>query len=191
MKMMRALAAFGLALALALALAAPATPAAADDKDFWQTPAIQGYGPMHPYPEGAYQPQKEQVYKILFFVDGGGDKPAEVNKQLEAVARAINLFSSAGVPADHLKIVTLVSGSGTAAVLDAEHYKAQFGVANPNLELIHKLHAFGVDFTVCAQAVLKKQYQLDWINAEVKPALSALTTLAILQTQGYVLINLG
>ncbi len=186
MKLVRGLAVLG----LILAAGAQAAPAATQDKDFWQTPAISGYGPMHPFPEGVYQPQKDQVYKVLFFVDGGGDKPGEVNNQLEAVARAINLFSSAGVPPDHLKIVTLISGSATAAVLDAEHYKAQLGMANPNLELIHKLRSFGVDLVVCAQAALKKQYQLDWINPEVKPALSALTTLAILQTQGYVLIKL-
>ncbi len=186
MKLMYALAVVGLTLAVNV----QAAPAATEDKDFWQTPAISGYGPMHPVPEGAYQPQKDQVYKVLFFIDEAGDKPAEVNGRLQAVARAINLFASAGVPPDHLKLVALLSGSATADALDAEHYKAQLGVANPNLELIHKLRAYGVDLTVCSQAALKRQYQLDWINPDIKPALSALTTLAVLQSQGYVLITL-
>ncbi len=187
MKLLQALALFG----LGVVAAAQAAPATEQGKDFWQTPTITGYGPMHPFPEGVYQPDKNQVYKILFVIDGGNDKPAEINSEFQAVARAINLFTSAGVPADHLKIVTLISGSATADVLDAEHYKTLLGVANPNLELIHKLRTFGVDFVVCAQAALKHQYQLDWINPDIKPALSALTTEAILQTQGYVLINLG
>ena len=187
MKLMHGLAVLG----CTLALTAVAAPAAAEDKDFWQTPAITGYGPMHPFPQGVYQPQKDQVYKILFVIDGGADKPAEVNGELQAVARAINLFTSAGVPADHLKIVTLISGGATVDVLDAAHYKSLQGVDNPNLELIHKLRAFGVDLVVCTQAALKRQYQIDWINPDIKPALSALTTEAILQTQGYVLINLG
>lgn len=177
-------------LGLNLLCCAQAAPPDTDAKDFWQTPAIQGYGAMHPLPQGAYQPSKDQTYKLLFFVETGSDKPAEVNHSLEALARALNLFASAGVPSDHLKVVALVSGPATALVLDDEHYQAQLGVANPNLELIHRLHAAGVDFTVCGQAVLKKHYQLDWLNPEVKPALSALTTLAVLQTQGYVLISL-
>jgi len=186
MKLMHALA----AVALALAVNAQADSATAQDKDFWQTPAIAGYGAMHPLPEAAYQPQKDQVYKILFLVEGGADKPAEVNGELEAVARTINLFASAGVPPDHLKLVTLIAGSATPDVLDAGHYKEKLGVANPNLELIHKLRGYGVDIVTCSQAVLKRQYQLDWINPDIKPALSALTTLAVLQSQGYVLISL-
>jgi intracellular sulfur oxidation DsrE/DsrF family protein len=177
-------------LGLSLLGCAHAAPLDLDAKDFWQTPAIQGHGAMHPLPEAAYQPSKDQTYKILFAVEAGSDKPGEANHGLEAVARAINLFASAGVPSDHLKLVVLVSGPATALVLDDEHYKAQFGVANPNLDLIHKLRLAGVDFTVCGQAVLKKHYQLDWLNPEIKPALSALTTLAVLQSQGYAVIDL-
>jgi intracellular sulfur oxidation DsrE/DsrF family protein len=177
---------------LTLLAVALASPVFADEvpKDFWQTPAIQGYGAMHPLPQAAFQPQKDQTYKILFLIEQGADKPGDLNHSLEAAARAVNLFASARVPADHLKIVALIAGTATAVVLDDEHYKAKLGVANPNLELIHKLHAAGVEFTVCGQAVLKKGFQLEWVNPEIEPALSALTTEAILQSQGYVKIDL-
>jgi len=175
---------------LTLACGAQAALIDLDAKDFWQTPAIQGYGPMHPLPDAAYQPQKDQSYKILFLIEEASDKPGDVNHSLEAVARAINVFASAGVPPEHLKIVTLISGPAAALVLDDAHYKAQLGVANPNLELIHKLHAAGVDFAVCGQAALKKHFQPDWINPEIKLALSALSTEVILQAQGYALVTL-
>jgi intracellular sulfur oxidation DsrE/DsrF family protein len=186
MKLLRMLAVTG----LILAGATQAAPMDLDAKDFWQTPAIQGYGPMHPLPDAAYQPQKGQTYKILFLIEEASDKPGDINRSLEAVARAINVFASAGVPAEHLKIVTLVSGPATALVLDDAHYKAQLGVANPNIELIHRLHAAGVDFAVCGQAALKKHFQFDWINPEIKPALSAMSTEIVLQAQGYVLVTL-
>jgi intracellular sulfur oxidation DsrE/DsrF family protein len=186
---MNLLRAFALS-SLCLAGTAAAAPMDLDAKDFWQTPAIQGYGPMHPLPDAAYQPQKDQTYKILFLIEQGSDKPGEVNHSLEAVARAINVFASAGVPPEHLKIVTLISGPAAPLVLDDEHYKAQLGVGNPNLALIHKLHAAGVDFAVCGQAALKKRFQFDWINPEIKPALSALSTEILLQSQGYALVTL-
>jgi intracellular sulfur oxidation DsrE/DsrF family protein len=177
-------------LGLALCGAAAAAPLDLDAKDFWQTPGIQGEGPMHPFPEGAYQPSRDQVYKVLFVIEEGADKPEQRNHGLEAVARAYNLFVSAGVPADHLKFVAVVSAAATPLALDDAHYKAQLGVANPNLELIHKLRGAGVDLVVCAQAYLHKKYQPDWINPEVKLALSALTTRAVLQAQGYAELKL-
>ncbi|MBV8063865.1 MAG: DsrE family protein [Nevskia sp.] len=186
MKLLQALAMLG----LALSCSAQAAPLDFDAKDFWQTPAIAGYGQMHPYPEGVYQPARDQVYKLLFVVTEGSDKPGERNSSLEAVARTYNLFVSAGVPADHLKFVAVISGPATAVVLDDSHYKAQLGVANPNLELIHKLRAAGVELTACAQAVVHKKYQPDWVNPDVKLALSALTTRAVLQAQGYSEIKL-
>jgi intracellular sulfur oxidation DsrE/DsrF family protein len=172
-------------LGLNLLCCAWAAPLDLDAKDFWQTPAIQGYGQMHPFPEGVYQPDKNQVYKELFVVEEGSDKPGEVNDSLKAVARAYNLFVSAGVPADHLKFVVVISGTAVPVVLDDAHHKAQLGVANPNLDLIHKLRAAGVDLVVCAQAALHKKYQPDWINPDIRLALSALTTRAVLQAQGY------
>ena len=178
------------ALGLVFSCAALAAPLDFDAKDFWQTPGIQGEGPMHPFPEGAYQPSRDQVYKVLFVVEEAADKPEQSNHSLEAVARAYNLFASAGVPADHLKFVVVVSGAATPLVLDDAHYKAQLGVANPNLELVHKLRGAGVDLVVCAQAYLHKKYQPEWINPDVKLALSALTTRAVLQAQGYSEIKL-
>ena len=177
-------------LGLTLLCSAQAAPLDLDAKDFWQTPAIAGYGQMHPFPEGVYQPAKDQVYKLLFVVEEASDKPGDLNHGLEAVARAYNLFVSAGVPADHLKFVVVISGGALPAVLDEAHYKAQLGVANPNLELIHKLRGAGVDLVACAQAALHKKYQPDWINPDVHLALSALTTRAVLQAQGYSEIQL-
>jgi len=178
------------ALGLLFSCAAQAAPLDLDAKDFWRTPGIPGFGATHPFPEGAYQPARDQVYKVLFVIEEAADKPEVRNSGLEAVARAYNLFTSAGVPADHLKFVAVVSGAATSLVLDDAHYKAQLGVANPNLELLHKLRGAGVDLVVCAQAYLHKKYQPEWINPDVKLALSALTTRVVLQAQGYSEIKL-
>ncbi len=152
------------------------------------SPAIAGFGEMHPLPDAAYQPDKDQVYKVVFALSRGPQKPEEPNPGLEAVARAMNLYVSAGVPLDHLKFVAVLYGPATGAALDAAHYKAHFKVDDPNLELIHKLRQAGVDVAVCGQALLGQGFTGDDLNKEVTLALSALTTITTLETKGYVLM---
>jgi intracellular sulfur oxidation DsrE/DsrF family protein len=177
-------------LAAAFLAASSAALAADTDANFWQTPALQGVGRMHPLPQAAYQPQKDATYKIVFSVTKGADQPGEVNGSLERVARTVNLYASAGVPLEHMKFVAVVSGPATAAVLDNEHYKQQFNVDNPNLALIHKLRTAGIDVAVCGQAVAEHKFDYAWISSDVTLALSALTTITVLQNQGYALVPL-
>jgi intracellular sulfur oxidation DsrE/DsrF family protein len=171
-------------------VSASAFAADADAANFWQTPALPGVGKMHPLPKAAYQPQQSVTYRIVFAVTKGVDQPGEVNPSLDRVARTVNLYASAGVPLDHMKFVAVLYGPATQAVLDNEHYRQQFGTDNPNLELIHKLRAAGVDVAVCGQAVAEHKFDYGWVHPDVTLALSALTTVSVLETQGYVLLPL-
>lgn len=152
------------------------------------TPTIAGYGEMYALPDAAYQPQKDQVYRVVFALSKGPQKPEEVTPGLDAVARAINLYTAAGVPLDHLKFVAVFYGPATGAALDAAHYKDHFKVDDPDIDLIHKLRAAGVDVVVCGQAYLGQGFPADGLNKEVRLALSALTTITALQAQGYALM---
>jgi intracellular sulfur oxidation DsrE/DsrF family protein len=163
--------------------------AAGAPTDFWQTPALTGVGKMHPLPNAAYQPQKAATYKIVFSVTKAGRKPGEVTS-LDQVARAVNLYASAGVPLDHLKFVAVLHGDATAAALNDAHYRQQFGVDNPNLEVIRKLRAAGIDVAVCGQAVAEHHFQYEWIAPNVTLTLSALTTVTVLENEGYALMPL-
>jgi len=160
---------------------------------FWQNPVIKASGDMHPLPNGAFQPQKDVTYKAVFSLTKGEinkDKKqaADINGGLEAVARAVNLFASAGVPPDHLKFVAIIHGGATPIVLDNAHYKKEFGVDNPNLMVIKQLEAAGVQIAVCGQALAGWKYDYSWVNPDVKVALSAISTIIILQQQGYALM---
>lgn len=154
------------------------------------TPGIPGEGAMHPLPDAAYQPPKDATYKVVFALTRSADSPQEVNPSLIRVARTINLYVSAGVPISHLKFVAVASGPATGAMLDDAHYQAKFGVVNPNTGLIRKLREAGVDVAVCGQAVLENNFETAWISHDVTIALSALTTVTMLQHQGYALMPL-
>lgn len=164
--------------------------AAADEFALSSAPAIEGYGKMHPLPKAAYQPDPKRTYKVVFAMTAASKAPEDVNPAIERVARAVNLYVSAGVPLGHLKFVAVAYGGATAVALDDAHYKSAYGVANPNLPVIARLRKAGVDVAVCGQAVLEHKYQYEWIDPSVTVALSALTTITSLEDQGYHLMPL-
>lgn len=173
------------------ALAAATGSHAADEAPgFWTTPAIQGFGKIHPLPQGAYRPDPGQTYRIVFGMTAASKSPEEVNPAIERVARTVNLYASAGVPTNHLKFVAVAYGQATALALNDAQYKAAYGVANPNLPVIARLRKAGVDVAVCGQAVAEHNYQYDWVDSSVTLALSAITTITTLEHQGYNLMPL-
>jgi intracellular sulfur oxidation DsrE/DsrF family protein len=176
----------------AILVACSAAAFAADlaaSQEFWQTPALEGVGKMHPLPGAAYQPEKKETYKVVFSVQAGG-KPDELNPSLDRVARTVNLYASAGVPLNHLKFVAVMYGAATDAALDNEHYRQKYGVDNPNLALIRKLRNAGVDVAVCGQAAAEHRDRYEWIAPEVTLSLSALTTITTLEHLGYAVMPL-
>jgi intracellular sulfur oxidation DsrE/DsrF family protein len=180
--------------ALLVAIAAGvlvAVPAAAGDvPGMTASPAVEGFGKLHPLPKAAYQPDPRATYKVVFAMTATSKVPEDVNPAVERVARAVNLYVSAGVPLSHLKFVAIAYGAATSVALDDAHYKAAYGVANPNLPVIASLRKAGVDVAVCGQSVLEHSYQYEWIDSSVTVALSAITTITSLEQQGYSLLPL-
>jgi intracellular sulfur oxidation DsrE/DsrF family protein len=170
---------------LSAGLLAIGTAAPAADPD-WTYPTIQGFGKISAAPETGMQPAKDIQYKVVFNVTMGGDAD-KVNPGLDRVARAVNLFTSAGVPLSNLHFVAVVHGPATPSVLDQAHYNQKFNVDNPNAKLISELEKVGVKVVVCAQALAHNGFQRAWVNPQVEVTLSAITDVIILEQQGYVI----
>lgn len=175
-----------LAAVLGLALTNAGAMAA---EGFWITPTIEGAGRIHPLPQAHYQPDATASYKVVFSLTGAG-KPDQLNPGLQRLARSVNLYTGAGVPLERLHFVAVASGAATPLVLDNANYRTTFGHDNPNLPLIARLRSAGVDVAVCGQAVAEHDYPYEAIDRHVSLALSALTTIADLQQQGYALMPL-
>lgn len=176
---------FALLSAALLAVGAAAT--AADPE--WTYPTIQGFGKIVPAPDAAMQPSKDMEYKVVFNMTGGGDAD-KVNPSLDRVARAVNLFASAGVPLSHLHFVVVVHGPATPSVLDNAHYREKFSMDNPNAKLISELGKVGVKVVVCAQALAHNKLAREWVDPQVEITLSAITDVIILEQQGFVIFPL-
>lgn len=155
----------------------------------WVYPAIPGFGPTHPLPNAAVQPNKTTVYKAVFDVTSGIKDPSKPNPGLNHVARAVNVFASAGVPLSHLHFVAVLHGPSTPAVLDNAHYRAKYNVENPNIKLISELNKAGVKVEVCGQALADLDYEHAWVNKKVTITLSALSDLIIYGNRGYAFLK--
>jgi intracellular sulfur oxidation DsrE/DsrF family protein len=167
--------------ALALGLSMPAMAMAGE----WVTPAIQGYGGVHPLPHAAVQPNPKHRYKAIFDVTSHAKDPSGINPGLKHVARAVNAFASAGVPLSHLRFVAIVHGPATAAVLNDAAYQKYFNMDNPNAKMLAELKKAGVKVFVCGQAMYDLKYPLDAVSKDVRVALSALPTVVIYGDMGY------
>lgn len=177
------------ALALVATVAISTTAAAQQPAGFWTYPAIPGIGPVHVWPESGVRPDANTTYKAVFDVTQAA-KPGETSPGLAKVARTVNAFASVGTPLTHLKFVVIIHGPATPIVLAADKYQAKFGHANPDLALIEALKKAGVEVKVCGNALGEHQFTPADVNPDVSVALSALSTLVILQNQGYAVLSM-
>jgi intracellular sulfur oxidation DsrE/DsrF family protein len=177
------------AAASSLILAAVAASAALAVEPAWVNPAIPDFGAVVSLPDSSMQPSKDGDYKVVFNVTGGGGND-KVNPSLDRVARAVNVFVSAGVPLSHLHFVAVVHGPATPAVLDNQHYQDKFNLDNPNIKLISELKSAGVKVVVCGQALAHNKFPHEWVNPDVEITLAAISDVIILEQQGYVLLPL-
>ncbi len=151
----------------------------------WQTPVIEGYGKVKNLKEAAEQPLKDKEYKILYHVTSAKEKEG-VNATLWHIARQINLFGATDTPAEHVKIVAVISGPATDIVMNNKAFFKKKGKQNPNLDLMQKLKEYGVKIDVCGQATSEHHINTATELSEyVNLALSALIDIPNYQMKGY------
>lgn len=169
---------------LAAALAVSATTANAAPR------AVPDYGAFVPVPEGKERPVPARDYKVVFEVAEGAHDPAKPLEGLQRVARLVNLLAAEGVPASHRHIVAVLDAAATEAIMTDKAFAARHsGASNPNVKLIEELAAAGVSVRVCGQAMAGHKITPDQVIPSVEIDLSALTTVANKQLEGYALIE--
>lgn len=169
----------------ALAVAAPDRTANPVD---WIFPVVEGYGEVVKLPEAAEQPRPGT--KLIVDLTTGGD-PAKVNPGLAKVARFVNIYGGAGAEAASCQVTVVAHGKAVPITLADEAYSVATGAdGNPNLELIRRLRAAGVDLLVCGQALTHQGHRTDEVMPEFKVAVSALTVNVNRQADGFVRVPL-
>ncbi len=146
-------------------------------------PIIPKHGGVLPRPNAVEKPRAGA--KVVFDTTADA-KPTDVNKGLDRVARLLNLYGTAGLKAQDVKITIVLHGEATKSALNDAAYKARFQIErNPNLPLIHELQKAGVEVLVCGQALNYKGFPDAEVADGIPIAAAALTVVINKQTDGY------
>jgi intracellular sulfur oxidation DsrE/DsrF family protein len=158
----------------------PATPA---------NPVIPKHGSVVRLPKAVHQPREGT--KVLIDITRGSE-PAELNAAIEKVAKYLNIYAGGGAEPVKGQFAVVFHGDATLAVLNDDAYSAKFKTkGNPNLDLLHQLHEQGVELFVCGQTLISKDAKPEEVAVFIDTAVSALTVVVNLQSEGYAHVQLS
>ena len=151
-------------------------------------PIIEGYGPTYPINDRDVLLQSGFVYQAVFDAVEYPDEKS-LSTSLVSVARYLNMHGRNGVPVNNMNIAVVAHGPALKSLLSDSAYRTRFGIENPNTELLDKLASAGVRFYVCGQSMAFGGVVKEELSDKAKVALSAMTMLTVLQSDGYALLR--
>ena len=153
-------------------------------------PSIPGAGDYVAVPDASMLASPDHTYKVVFDARHGAEHPNELAPAVLLAASEINTLAAHGVPRENARFaIVFHTAPSDDAVLDDAHYKARFGVANPNLPVLAKLKDANLDLYVCGQELLADGVPLDAVAKDVTIVEDGLIALIALQNQGYALLS--
>ena len=174
-----------LLILLPLVLSAEVT---ADDPSLG--PVIENYGPTYAIDWRDVELPEGQRYRLVF--DLAADSEAsQVNRHLVSVARYLNMHARNGVPVARMDLAVVVHGRAVRNLLNSAAHQRRELMDNPNLDLIRSLQEAGVRFYICGQSMAFAGVAKDDLVDGVDVALSAMTMLTLLQSDGFALLPWG
>jgi intracellular sulfur oxidation DsrE/DsrF family protein len=152
-------------------------------------PVIEQFGPVYDVGAPGFVTPTGLVYRAVFDVAPSPDAVDQLNPRIESLARFLNMQARAGVKPEQIKLALVVHGPAAKDMLSNAAYKARFGANNPNAMLLAALHSKDVRLILCGQTAANKGFKPEELAPEVEIALSAMTALVALQSEGYALIS--
>ena len=178
------------AVTLACALASDVSIGAEAEK--WPAataPAVPEADGYVAIPNAEVPPDKAHVYKAIFDSSQDASDPRQILPALNMLGSELNALVAAGVPAKNARFVMVFHGSAVNGLLKEEPYKAKFAVTNPNLPVLAKLKAMGVELYVCGQFLAMTGQDPNTLSPAVSVASDALIVLMTYQNRGYALLT--
>jgi len=148
-------------------------------------PAIEGYGEVWTIENPDFKTDTSQEFKVVFDVKDGPESDTEINRNLNTVARFLNMHAQSGVPSSQIKVALIVHGTAARNLLTDEAFQKRYKVNNPNRELVENLLEADVEVIMCGQSSKTRNLPKEDLIPGVKIALSAMTANIQLQNQGY------
>jgi intracellular sulfur oxidation DsrE/DsrF family protein len=149
-------------------------------------PEADGYVQI---PKAALSPSKGSNYRAVFDATRAADRPSQLLPALNMAGSELNALAVAKVPLQVAKFAIVFHGPAVDGILDDAHYKAKFGINNPNLRAIAEMKKQGVEFFVCGQYLAAEKIDAKSLTPDVTLAADALLVLMQYQNKGYALMS--
>ena len=149
-------------------------------------PEADGYVTI---PNAAIPPDSTRTYRAVFDARSAADAPSALLPAVNMAGSELNALGVAGVPLKNAKFVIVFHGDAIDGILDEAHYKAKFGVSNPNLKVLAALKSKGTELFVCGQNLAFDHIDPKTLTQDVTVASDALIVLMTYQNKGYALLS--
>jgi len=141
-------------------------------------------------PNAALRPDPKMTYRMVFDARKGGARPSDLVPAINLAASELNTFVAAKVPKAHYRIAMVFHGSAADdGLLDNAHYKAKYGVDNPNLKPLAQMRAAGVEIYVCGEQLIGDGLDFKWLTPDVTVANDGLLALTVFENKGYAILT--
>ncbi|MHA7830087.1 MAG: DsrE family protein [Flagellimonas sp.] len=148
-------------------------------------PIIGDYGAVWEIENPDFKTDTSQEFKVVFDVKDGPESDTEINRNLNTVARFLNMHAQSGVPSSQIKVALIVHGTAARNLLTDKAFQKRYKVNNPNRELVENLLEADVEVIMCGQSSKTRNLPKEDLIPGVKIALSAMTANIQLQNEGY------
>lgn len=149
-------------------------------------PVIKSGGAVFQVPTQTFKIPDNHVFKAVYVIHTGvPDGSKTHNGQFDTVARFLNMHAQAGIPSSRVQVAAVVHGTAGKDLLNDAEYEKRFGTPNPSSVLIKELLGAGVQIILCGQTSQGRDIPADKVIPGVQIALSAMTALNVLQSEGY------
>jgi hypothetical protein len=106
-------------------------------------PEADGYAEI---PNVAAAPTRNSTYRAVFDATKPAGNPTALLRALNMAGSELNALATANAPLGNARFAIVFHGPAVDGILDDQHYKAKFGVSNPNLKPIAEMKKCGVEF---------------------------------------------
>jgi intracellular sulfur oxidation DsrE/DsrF family protein len=149
-------------------------------------PAADGYAAI---PGAALRPGHTHVYHAIFDATLAAAKPDRLLPALNMAGSELNALGVEKVRLANARFVVVFHGDALAGILDDVHYRARFGIDNPNLSVLAQLRKAGVKLYACGQNLIAEHIDPAILSPDVQVASDALLVLMVYQNRGYALMS--
>ena len=154
-----------------------------------QAPAIPEADGYVVIPHAAVAPDPKTAYRVIFDGTKAAAKPEGILPVINAAGGVLNDLVVGKVPQRNRQLAIVFHGPAVDGILDNAHFRAKYGIDNPNLKVLSSLKRQGVALLVCGQHLAAEHIDPKVLSSAITVASDAYLVLINYQNRGYAVMS--